>query len=260
MFAGPVLVCALLARDVPVRGRVLAAAVVPLLVWQWYGPIRETAKGLVDPSSRAAFYEPVIAQIEGRADAATRVEIPFTRMHWESVHVARRLPLARGWETQLDVKYNPLFRQGRRLTAERYHHWLQANGVRYVALPDVPLDPAARQEAVLIRRGLPFLREVWADRRWRLFEVVDASSLGGRDARVRAIGPTSFTLDARRRGRHVVRVRWTPYWRVARGVACVRRGPDGWTVIEAARPGVVRVAAHFDPARIVRRGPRCDRA
>jgi hypothetical protein len=99
MFAGPVLLCALLAGDTRVRGRVLAAAVVPLLAWQWYGPIRESAKGMTDPSSQAAFYEPLIEQIEGRADAATRVEIPFTELHWESVHVARRLQLARGWET-----------------------------------------------------------------------------------------------------------------------------------------------------------------
>lgn len=257
MFAGPVLLCALLARRPHVRPRLIAAAVLPLLAWQWYGPVRETAKGLVDPSSRAAFYEPLIEQIEGRADAATRVEIPFTRMHWESVHVARRLPLARGWETQLDVKYNPLFRQGRRLTAERYQHWLQANGVRYVALPEVPLDPAARQEARLIRRGLPFLRRVWSDRQWTLFEVRGIRGLGGRDARVRRLGPTSFTLDARRRGRHVVRVRWTPYWRVRRGTACVSRAPGGWTAVDAAHPGTVRITIAFHPARVLRRGPRC---
>ncbi len=257
MFAGPVLVCALLSRRTGVRGPVLALAIVPLLAWQWYGPVRETAKGLVDPSSQAAFYAPLIEQIEGRADAATRVEIPFTRMHWESVHVARRLPLARGWETQLDVKFNPLFRQGRRLTAERYQHWLHTNGVRYVALPDVPLDPAARQEARLIRRGLPFLDEVWSDRRWRLFEVVDARGLAGRDATVRRIGPSSFTLEAGRPGKHVVRVRWTPYWRLERGRGCVREGPGGWTIVDAARRGVLRVGARFDPARIVARGPSC---
>jgi hypothetical protein len=257
MFAGPVLLCAALSRPRGARAPLVAAVAVPLFAWQWYGPVRETAKGLVDPSSKAAFYEPLIDQIEGRADAATRVEIPFTRMHWESVHVARRLPLARGWETQLDVKHNPLFRQGRRLTAERYQHWLHVNGVRYVALPDVPLDPAARQEARLIRRGLPFLERVWSDRHWQLFEVVDARGLAGRDATVRRLGPSSFTLEARRRGSHLVRVRWTPYWQLVGGRGCVERGPDGWTVVEAERAGVIRVAARFDPERVLERGPRC---
>jgi hypothetical protein len=267
LFAGPLLLCALWgARERVPRlpgarsGVLVGGAAAALLVWQWYAPVRETAKGLVDPSSQAAFYEPLIDQIQSRqprAGAATRVEIPFTRMHWESVHVARRLQLARGWETQLDVKYNPLFRKGRELTAERYQHWLQANGVRYVALPAVPLDPAAHQEARIIRRGLPYLTRVWADRHWQLFAVEDARGLAGRDARLRRIGPSSFTLEARRRGRHLVRVRWTPYWRLTSGQGCVERGPEGWTTVDAARPGVVRIAARFDPERIVRRGPRC---
>jgi hypothetical protein len=155
------------------------------------------------------------------------------------------------------VKYNPLFRQGRRLTAERYQHWLWANGVRFVALPDLPLDPAARHEARLIRGGLPFLRQVWGDGRWRLFEVVGASSIGGRDAHVRRLGPSSFSLEADRAGEHVVRVRWTPYWRLAAGAGCVREGPAGWTVVQAARPGLLRVSARFDPARILATSPRC---
>jgi hypothetical protein len=256
LFAGPLLVCALAGRA---PRRVLVAAAVPLLVWQWWGPIRETAKGAIDPSSQLAFYEPLLEQIEGRADAATRVEIPFTRMHWESVHVARRFALARGWETQLDVKYNPLFRQGRRLTAERYQHWLHVNAVRYVALPAVPLDPASKQEARLIRRGLPFLERIWSDRHWTLYEVADARGMAGRDARIRRLGPTSFTLEARRAGRSVVRVRWTPYWQVTRGRACVSRGPEGWTVVEAAHAGTIRVSTRFDPRRILTRGARCGR-
>ena len=256
MFAGPVLACALIGRANP---RLLAAAAIPLLVYQWWGPIRETEKGASDPSSQLAFYKPLLNFLEGRADASTRVEIPFTRMHWESVHVARRYPLARGWEAQLDVKYNPLFRKGRQLTGERYQHWLRENGVRYVALPDVPLDPAAKQEQKLIQRGLPFLDEVYRDRHWRVYEVEGARSLTrtGSGARVRRIGPTSFTLQAGRAGPVLVRVRFTPYWRVTRGSACVERAEGDWTLVRARRPGAIRVAAKFDPRRIVDRGPAC---
>jgi hypothetical protein len=256
MFAGPILVCALAGR---MRPRWLAAAAIPLLVYQWWGPIRETEKGATDPSSELAFYQPLFEFLEGRADASTRVEIPFTRMHWESVHVARRYSLARGWEAQLDVKYNPLFRQGRRLTSERYQHWLLSNGVRYVALPDVPLDPAARHEARIIERGLPFLRLVYSDRHWRVFEVEGARGLTrtGSGARVRRIGPTSFTLQASRTGPVLVRVRWTPYWKVTRGDACVERAPDGWTMVRAREAGRIRVATRFSPRRIIDHGPAC---
>lgn len=255
MFAGPLLACALVGRT---SRRVLVAAAVPLLVYQWNGPIREVAKGIADPSSELAFYQPLLEFLEGRADASARVEIPFTRMHWESVHVARRFQLARGWEAQLDVKYNPLFRQGRKLTSERYQHWLLSNGVRYVALPEVPLDPAARNEARLIRRGLPFLRRIYQDEQWTVFEVRDAPGLTWRgDAHVRRLGPASFTLSARRTGPVLVRVRWTPYWRVTAGSACVERATGGWTLVRARRPGTIRVAAKFDPRRIVDRGPSC---
>ncbi len=256
MFAGPVLACALVGRVSP---RLVAALAVPLLVYQWYGPIRETEKGATDPSSQLAFYEPLLGFLEGRADAATRVEIPFTRMHWESVHVARRFPLARGWEAQLDVKYNPLFRRGSELTSERYRHWLRDNGVRYVALPDVPLDPAARHEAKLLARDLPFLRLVYEDRHWRVFEVEDARGLTrtASGAHVRRLGPASFTLRATRPGPVLVRVRFTPYWRVTRGDACVERATDDWTLVRARRRGTIRVAAEFDPGRIVDHGRAC---
>jgi hypothetical protein len=258
MFAGPVLACALVGRAHP---RLLVAAAIPLFAYQWYGPVRETGKGAGDPSSQLAFYKPLLNFLEGRADASTRVEIPFTRMHWESVHVARRFALARGWEAQLDVKYNPLFRQGRLLTSERYQHWLATNGVRYVALPDVPLDPAARNEARLIRRGAPFLRRVYADRNWTVFEVRGAHGLTWRgDGRVRRLGPTSFTLRAHRRGPVLVRVRWTPYWRVAAGNGCVERATGGWTLVRAREAGTIRVATRFDPRRIVDQGPACEPA
>ena len=48
-----------------------------------------------------------------------RIEIPFTRFHWETYVVAPRYPLARGWERQLDIKDNPLFYSGP-LTAATY--------------------------------------------------------------------------------------------------------------------------------------------
>ncbi len=256
LFAGPVLACALIGRVSP---RVVVAAALPLLVYQWWGPIRETHKGATDPSADLAFYQPLLSFLEGRADAATRVEIPFTRMHWESVHVARRYQLARGWEAQLDGKYNPLFRQGRNLTSERYGHWLNENGVRFVAVPDVPLDPAAENEARVIAQRPAFLKLVHTGRHWRIYEVRNARGLTGTNsgARIRRIGPTSFTLRASRAGDVLVRVRFTPYWQVTEGDACVEEARDGWTLVRPRRPGTIRVAARFDPVRIVDHGPAC---
>ncbi len=257
LFAGPVLACALAGRG---RARVLVAVAVPLLVWQWYGPIREAAKGATDPSAEAGFYAGLLERLEGEAAAGTgpaRIEIPFTRLHWESVHVARRFALARGWETQLDVERNAIFRAPGALTAERYQHWLMTHGVRHVALPDVPLDPAGRAEARLIRRGLPFLELVWSDRNWRLYRVRGARGLVVGDAAAIRMRADGFTLAVRRPGPVTVRLRHSPYWTVVRGAGCVAAAPGGWTRVHARHAGPLRVAARFRPARILARPERC---
>ncbi len=55
------------------------------------------------------------------------------------------------------------------LTAAVYDSWLHEQAVDYVALPDTPLDPSSAQEGRLIDGGLPYLREVFASRHWRIY-------------------------------------------------------------------------------------------
>ena len=256
MFAGPVLVCAAYGR-VPTRA--LALAAVPLLAWQWYAPVRETAKGATDPSGQAAYFAPLLGFLEGRASAADRIEIPFTRLHWEAVHVARRYPLARGWLTQLDTKYHGLFHGTRdeQLTAETYRRWLLHQGVRFVAVPDVPLDPSARAEARVIATRPAYLRPVWRNADWRVYEVRGGGVLSGAAARVERLGPQSFTVRMRQAGVALIKVRWSPYWTIERGSACLAESTQGWTVIHARSAGRVVVRARFSVRRAVSRGPLC---
>ena len=71
--------------------------------------------------------------------------------------------------TQLDVKYNAPIRgdDGHRLTAAEYRTWLVRQNVRFVAVPDAPLDPSAKQAARIIASRPGFLRPVWSNRpRW----------------------------------------------------------------------------------------------
>jgi len=163
--------------------------------------------------------------------------------------------------TQLDTKYNPLFRdeQSRRLTPARYHAWLRREGVRYVALPDVALDPGGRAEARLIRRGMAFLRPVFADRHWRIFEVRGTPGLADGVGRLTKITPQSFTMRSDRPGFTLVRVRYTPYWRVVRGRACVTRSAQGWTLVYALSTGALTIDAELRPSALVERDGHCDR-
>ncbi|MGH2899863.1 MAG: hypothetical protein ACRDMZ_14410, partial [Solirubrobacteraceae bacterium] len=259
-FAGPLLLCA--ARASLSQRRLALATLVPLFVWQWWAPVRETLKGSGDPSGQAAYFTPVLSFFDSRAEAAMRVEVPFTRLHWESVYVARDVPLARGWVTQLDVKYNAIFRgdAGARLSPARYRRWLDREGVRYVALPDVALDPTGRAEARLIKRGLPYLRAVYRNRHWAIYEVLGGPGLSDGVGRVTALAAQSFSLRTNRPGFTLVRVRFTPYWRISQGRGCVMRSTTGWTLVYALSSGPLRVQAAFDPRRLITRKARCTAA
>ncbi|HEX4807105.1 MAG TPA: hypothetical protein VFU94_14495 [Conexibacter sp.] len=258
--AGPVAALVLWPR----RALLLALLAPFLLWWQWSPPVSDIAVTIDDPSIHAAYYAPLLAEL-GRAGAiggtAGRLEIPFTRVHWEARWVAPAVPLARGWERQLDVVRNAVFyadggRTAAPLTAARYGAWLRANAVRWVALPDVPLDFSAQPEARLIRRGLPYLRPLWRGAHWRLYTVAGAAPPAEPPARVLRAGTDALALSVPRPATVRLRVRWTPYWAVVRGDACVEA--DGrWTRLRALKSGTVELGIRFSPARIGARTARC---
>jgi hypothetical protein len=254
LFGGPLLACLIWRR----RPLILTALALPLLYWQWNAPVRDWVRAHGDPSITAAYYRPLLGFLDANAHAAPfRVEIPFTANHWESVRVAPRYPLARGWERQLDRKYNGLFYSAR-LDPHRYRRWLDANAVKYVALSDARLDGSARQEDALVRSGrVPWLRPVWRDAHWRVYAVDRPAALADGAAAVTRLGPDSIDLEATRAGDVRLRVHFTPYWAVVRGDACVERAAGDWTRLRVRRAGSLRIATRFAPGRIVSRGVRC---
>jgi hypothetical protein len=207
------------------------------------------------------YYRPLLAFLSRESTPPTppfRIEIPFTRFHWETYEVAPRFPLARGWERQLDEKYNHLF-YGGALTPATYDAWLHQLAVRFVALPDASLDFSAKAEGALIRRGLPYLHLVWRSRHWRVYAVENATPIVQGPATLRAIGPDSLTLDARAPGTVLVRVRFTPYWALTGGSGCV--APDGgFTRLTLRSAGRVRLVTSFALGRIRATTPRCTSA
>lgn len=247
------------------RRRTLLLALAPFLLWwQWSAAVGDVRTASGDPSVHAAYYAPLLAELHRLAPGGPategRLEIPFTRLHWEARWVAPAVPLARGWERQLDERVNPLFYaaggRGRSLTPARYRAWLRRMAVRWVAVPDVRLDTSARAEAALIARGLPYLRLAWRDRHWRLYAVADPAPLADPPARVLEAGTDTLSLAVPRPATIRVRVRWTPYWAVTRGDACV--APDGdWTRLRIRRAGTVALGIRFSPARIGAHGARC---
>lgn len=254
--AGPLALCALGQHGVKRPGRpvVLSAlAMLAIFTWTVWGPVRESVGVVGDPSTSEAYYVPVKRFLLSHGGALTRVEVPLTHSHWEAAMLAPEFPIARGWERQLDTKDNALF-FGKDLTASGYRAWLLDEGIGYVALPDVRLDSSGTEEAALIRKGLPYLREVLSSAHWRVFSVIGATPLASRPGVITELEHDSFTLRFGAAGRSIVRLRYTPYWGVKSGEACVARAPGGWTSVRAERPGVVRVAARFSLARALGHG------
>ncbi|WCB91670.1 hypothetical protein DSM104299_00343 [Baekduia alba] len=244
----------------PDRRRALALLVVPLVYWQVATPIDDVWRARSDDSVHASYYDGLLTFVKGEqaAHGPFRIEIPFTDNHWESARVAPTVPLARGWERQLDRKVNGLFYDGRPLTPARYRAWLDENAVRYVALADAPVDYSAAEEAKLVRDGAaPYLREVWHDPHWKVFAVDRPAALADGGARVTAIDADRVDLISPRPSATVhLRVRWSPYWHLTRGAGCVVKDGD-WTALRLTRPGPVRISAGFALDRVRATAPRC---
>lgn len=238
--AGPIVLGALPGR----RSPLLIAALAPALAyWALYPPLRDVVRASGDPSTAAAYHAPLLRFLQSRPDqGGFRVEIPFTENHWEARHVAPAVALARGWERQLDRRRGALFYDGS-LDASSYRAWLDEHAVAYVALPDVELDAAGRDEARLVRAGLPYLRAVWRDRHWRVFEVTDPAPLA--EGAQATLGPTTITLRARRAGDVLVRVHHTRWWRVTAGHGCVSAAPGDLTRVRVRAAGTVRLQARL---------------
>jgi hypothetical protein len=243
---------AVLGRAGPVGALALAAAA----AWVLWGPVRETRAVAGSEATSAAYYAPVKRFLAARRGGPVRVEVPLTRSHWEAALLAPSVSLARGWEKQMETRYDDVLLSSG-LTASSYERWLHEQAVSYVALPDVPLDSSSAQEGRLIRGGVPYLREVFTSAHWRVYRVLDATPLASGPGRLTSLGHDSFTLSARTAGRFVVRVHFTRYWTLTRGSGCVARAPRGWTAVNVRSRGTVAVTASFSLSRAFSAGGSC---
>jgi hypothetical protein len=286
LLAGPLLLCAVLQRlggngDAPQPSRsqssrswwaaggvaasaLSAAALLGIAVWTAWGPVRETLAVAGDPSTAASYYAPVERFVAEHGGSAVRVEVPFTRGHWEATWLARRVSLARGWEKQLDERYDGvLLSHG--LSAASYRRWLAQEAVGYVALPDARLDPSSAREGRLIDAGLGYLRLVLRTAHWRIYAVRGATAIASGPGALSGMGHDWFQLRAHGVGRFVVRLRYTRYWMIAGGTAlrdgaCVARAAGGWTAVSVGGPGTIVVRARFSLGRALGAGgPVCSR-
>ncbi|MGZ4671400.1 MAG: hypothetical protein ACXV5U_03015 [Ilumatobacteraceae bacterium] len=232
--AAPVLLAVAQPRRIAV-----SAAIALIAFWQWSPAFDAIVRAGRDPSTNAAYYQPVLAFLAAAHTQPARVEVVPTKRHWEATFVALDVPIARGWERQFDTRYNPQFYKPG-LTADGYRRWLLDWGVRYVALSDAPVDRSGQQEAALLTDGLPFLRPIFANNHWKVWEVIDGDGLVEGPAQVVALGIDSITLRVLSRGDVIVRIHGSSAW-ATDPPTCIETTSDGWIILRDAQPGPLRV-------------------
>ncbi|HET6209454.1 MAG TPA: hypothetical protein VFD94_03685 [Jatrophihabitans sp.] len=159
-------------------------------------------------SGYSSYYTPVSAEIQARGPLTGRVEVPDLQGHWDSVYLARAVPLARGWLRQTDVRLNDAVFYQRRPTRTSYRQFLTDNAVQYVAVPDAELTAYGVEEVRLIDAGLDYLEPVWRNQHWTLYRVRDFAPLVDLPARVLSQHPDAIVVTVPKNSSIRVRLRW----------------------------------------------------
>jgi hypothetical protein len=213
--------------------------------WQ-VAVIAQVASAARDPSTRSEYYEDVVSYLSSRP-GPLRVEIPFTEQHWETAYVAAHVSMARGWERQIDRRLNPEFYDDEHpLDASTYHEWLDRNGVSYVALPDTNFDSSSRAEADLIASGLDYLRPVYRDEHWTVYELRRSPGLLTGPGRLLTLTDSQIDLRADVAGSYTLRVRASRNWHITQGSACIQPTDDGWISLDVTARGVIVIEQRVD--------------
>ncbi len=152
----PLLLLPMAARGFRPRG-IAVACLAAVFMWQALPAVAGWRTATESRAADETFWYPVIGWLAEHPDPDHRVQVVATADNWEAFHLARRgVPLARGWFRQDDFPANAVLYG--ELTRRTYDTWLRRTGVRYVFLPDEPLDYSAANEATLLRSGYSGLR------------------------------------------------------------------------------------------------------
>ena len=248
--AAPLLLVPLAVRNFRPRG-IAIALLGGALFWQTFPAVSGLRAATEVRASREDFWYPVEAFLAKHGDPNYRVEVVATDHHWEAFYLARRgVPLTRGWYRQDDFPANQdLYGE---LTPAKYLTWLRRLGVRYVFLPADRLDYSAEAEADFLRNGgvLPEVARIGA---WTVYELPDATPIAtpAGPVTVRAIDSETVTLEATEPGNYRLRLRYTPYWRVTRGDACVARDEPWATELRVSTPGIITLRFDVGVGKVV---------
>ncbi|MFD0433648.1 MFS transporter [Streptomyces chartreusis] len=211
LFAGTALVAAL-PYTVP-RSRKWYTGVLALLTFVgWIG--YKTVDDIIHAAPAASWARelaPLVNELQEVGAEKGRVEVVPARSHREASALAPYVNLARGWNRQADMERNPLFYDDT-LNSANYREWLQRWAVHFVVLPKDEPDPsAAERERELVQRGMPYLKQVWGDANWQLFQVTAPAPLAEPNAVIERAEQGEMTMRVSKPGRVLIRIPYSPW-------------------------------------------------
>ncbi|MGC3002331.1 MFS transporter [Streptomyces sp. G35A] len=282
LFAGVVLVAAL-PFAVP-RSRkwyAIVLAFVGFTAWIGFKSVDDVVH-TTPAASWARELAPLVNELQEVGAEKGRVEVVPARSHREASALAPYVNLARGWNRQADMERNPLFYDDT-LNSANYHEWLERWAVHFVVVPkDEPDGDGGERERELVQRGLPYLRQIWGDANWQLFEVIDPTPMAEPNAVVERAEQGEMTMRVEKAGRVLVRVPYSPWLSIVdaegnkldppRETEASENRPEGepktyenvngclmetdedangdrWTILLAPKPGTYRLAAPYQWSR-----------
>ncbi|HEY3764088.1 MAG TPA: hypothetical protein VGL44_02930 [Gaiellales bacterium] len=233
------------------RSWLVIAPVLALALALQLGPAVRTAySAWSDPATAATFWRPAVRFLTAHRNVEFRTEVVATEGHWEAFYLATRgIALARGWFRQDDFPQNQVLYQPT-LSAAQYQDWLRSVGVRYVMLPNAPLDYSAITEAHLLRSGRSGLRLVSRLPNFTVYELphptpilTAAPFVSG--ARVLSMTDSRIALWLPAAGAYDLRLRYSPYWSTDSHGVCLSSTASGMTHIASTSPGPLTL--DFEP-------------
>jgi hypothetical protein len=241
----------------PRRSRLVVIPLIAACVAVQVGPqVRDAYSAWTNPAAKASYWKPAIAFLQEHAQDVSgyRVQAVATWGHWDAYYIAgQRVPLARGWFRQEDFPQNSVL-YDRNLTAVAYQSWLRSVGVRYVLLPDAPLDFSSTGEARLLRSGRSGLVVVGRTKHWTFYELPEATPIvtapPGIEGKLVSLDQQNVELWTSAPGTYVVRVRYSPYWRAVPSWTCISKAPGGMTKITVPTRGYVKLAVEPDAGAV----------
>ncbi|GAA0654027.1 MFS transporter [Streptomyces thermocarboxydovorans] len=278
LFAGVVLVAAL-PYTVPKSRKwyTIVVAFAAFVGWIGFKSVDDIVH-TTPAASWARELAPLVNELQEVGAERGRVEVVPARSHREASALAPYVNLARGWNRQADMERNPLFYDDT-LNSANYHEWLKRWAVHYVVLPkDEPDGDGGQRERQLVQRGLPYLKQIWGDANWQLFEVIDPTPLAEPNAVVERAEQGEMTMRVEKAGRILVRIPYSPWLSIVdeegrkleppQETEVSKNRPEGeprtfenvngclmeteedangdrWTVLLAPKPGTYRLAAPY---------------